>query len=163
MEIVAKLSVVNLAALAETTTIGLLQPAKDGSWEVLGDDGAPVVKVELEERQDDGPDFCENCAMDLATCDCVESKPLRTKGIDWKARALAAEELNRKFMSSVNGPAHMGEPVVAQLLSRKESDAVENAVRILDRVYTGDSDFWSNDIASLMEELEALLDKRGAK
>jgi hypothetical protein len=29
----------------------------------------------------------------------------------WKARALEAEELNRRFMESVNGPVHMGEPV----------------------------------------------------
>ena len=33
--------------------------------------------------------------------------------LDWKRRALAAEELNRKFMDSINGPTHMGEPVIA--------------------------------------------------
>lgn len=31
----------------------------------------------------------------------------------WKRRALEAEELNRKFMREINGPTHMGEPVVA--------------------------------------------------
>lgn len=30
----------------------------------------------------------------------------------WKRRALEAEELNRKFMAEINGPVHMGEPVL---------------------------------------------------
>lgn len=30
----------------------------------------------------------------------------------WKTRALEAEELNCRFMESVNGPTHMGEPAL---------------------------------------------------
>jgi len=40
----------------------------------------------------------------------------------WKKRALEAEELNRKFMASVNGPTHMGEPVVAAPIYAYEWD-----------------------------------------
>ena len=29
----------------------------------------------------------------------------------WKMRALEAEDMNRKFIAEINGPAHMGEPV----------------------------------------------------
>jgi hypothetical protein len=40
----------------------------------------------------------------------------------WKKRALEAEELNRKFMASVNGPTHIGEPVVAAPIYAYEWD-----------------------------------------
>ncbi|MDC6128597.1 hypothetical protein PPH41_11610 [Burkholderia gladioli] len=35
----------------------------------------------------------------------------------WKRRALEAEELNRKFLASINGDTHMGEPVAAQAVA----------------------------------------------
>ncbi|WP_186269985.1 hypothetical protein [Burkholderia gladioli] len=35
----------------------------------------------------------------------------------WKRRALEAEALNRKFVASINGPTHMGEPARAQAVA----------------------------------------------
>ncbi|MBY4674519.1 hypothetical protein K6W12_28250 [Burkholderia multivorans] len=56
--------------------------------------------------------------------------------LGWKKRALEAEALNRKFMKSVNGPMHMGEPVIpapspADERATKEPDAMTKAVKQL--------------------------------
>ncbi|MBB3010693.1 hypothetical protein [Cupriavidus alkaliphilus] len=42
----------------------------------------------------------------------------------WKKRALEAEDLNRKFMREINGPTHMGEPVIAAEPARADRQGV---------------------------------------
>ena len=44
----------------------------------------------------------------------------------WKRRALEAEDLNRKFVAEINGPAYMGEP--AQPAPSVPDDMIERAV-----------------------------------
>ena len=44
----------------------------------------------------------------------------------WKKRALEAEDLNRKFVAEINGPAYMGEP--AQPAPSVPDDMIEQAV-----------------------------------
>jgi hypothetical protein len=103
------------------------------------------------------PNFCENCAMDLDTCDCVEPKPIVALDIHyWKNRALEAEELNRKFMASVNGPTHMGEPVIAPILTRAHRDSIEVALQILGNARDGDLDFYGK-LDGAISGLDALL------
>lgn len=35
------------------------------------------LKLREESVKDDAPNFCESCAMDLITCDCVNPRPVR--------------------------------------------------------------------------------------
>ena len=51
----------------------------------------------------------------------------------WKKRALEAEDLNRKFVAEINGPAYMGEPAqptpsVPEDFSREELEAVADGL-----------------------------------
>ena len=54
--------------------------------------------------------------------------------LDWKRRALEADELNHKFIATVNGPTHIGEPVIvaqqqAELSDDRDEDSAFKAWR----------------------------------
>jgi hypothetical protein len=58
------------------------------------------------------PRYCQSCGNYVAVGMDADHEDWCSE-LGWKKRALEAEELNRKFMASVNGPTHMGEPVIA--------------------------------------------------
>ncbi|CAM2167886.1 hypothetical protein BLAT2472_10734 [Burkholderia latens] len=57
------------------------------------------------------PNVCGSCGNYVAP-DHEPDHEEWCEMLGWKRRAIEAEALNRKFMESVNGPAHLGEPVI---------------------------------------------------
>ncbi|TCG09307.1 hypothetical protein BZM27_05765 [Paraburkholderia steynii] len=77
----------------------------------------------------DAPRRCQSCGNSVAPGMDADHEDW-CELLGWKKRAIEAEELNRKFMASVNGPTHMGEPA----LPRASDADIEDGELIADLV-----------------------------
>lgn len=73
------------------------------------------------------PNVCGSCGNYVAP-DHEPDHEEWCEMLGWKRRAIKAEALNRKFMDSVNGPTHMGEPVIATPAQAAEPVAIEQVI-----------------------------------
>lgn len=118
-EFLADLVLANGEPVPITLSFGLIKD-DDGKikyglkfWETECEEGGAVLIAESEPAQPVQPDFAD--AYDGAREDLVI----------WKKRALEAEELNRKFIASVNSPTFMGEPAQAALVRLTEEELLK--------------------------------------
>lgn len=91
------------------TALQILQDVKAGDSDYWGKLDCTIAGLERLVAQE--PIECAYC-RNMISIDSDHEQWCNKPNLGWKVRALAAEELNRKFMDSVNGPTHMGEPVI---------------------------------------------------